>query len=479
MPAATVYLPINPTIDPSGVLVFGETVTTSDRIINLQTTVSVSSLQAFFKYQEDPTNRDNVFISTMRNNDGGLVADLSGSLTGLSDVDRASYVWWPGIVSTDSNYSNAGGALFHYTNVYEVLLSQIAYVIFGHPLAKAGIANDTDILSHFNSENVARLLVNDLESLNSSNLRVIYQQMVAQDPARFNVQDSTAGANGTNNPLPDSLPFKDGDTIRFEVTLSPYTVSLWGGAVDTIGNGYNVAKNIGLIGTTFPSKTYTLHIGVGSNAVQIIQQGLMCDFQSRNYVTGSGVWYDSSVNSNSCAVGGNIPSTSNGFINFDGNTNYYISYTIPYQTTWTLSIWFNSRDGTVNNCPLVGEPNANGRRNYFIDYDTSSNIRGGFMLEDGNQVNTYGTSVSVPLDTWAYVSVSYDGMNLTTYLNGSNAGTSNVGSQSMGNGGNFTVGGFGWYSFFNGYIGDFNLYNRALSDAEVSSNYNATSNMYQ
>jgi hypothetical protein len=263
-----VYFPINTTIDPSGVEVFGETVTTSDRIIDLKNIVSVSSLQTFFKYQEDPTNRDNAIVSTMKANDAGLVSDLSGCLAGVSDVDRASYVWWSGIANTDPNYSNITSGLFHYTSVYEVLLSQIAYDLFGHPLAKAGIANDTDIISHFNSENLARSLVNDLESLSTSNLGVIYQQMVAQDPSRFNVQDSTAGATGPTNPLPNSLPFQIGDTLRFEITLSPYTVSSWGGAVDTTGNNYNISKSMGLIGTTFPSKTYTLNMGVGVSLIQ-------------------------------------------------------------------------------------------------------------------------------------------------------------------------------------------------------------------
>ena len=207
----------------------------------------------------------------------------------------------------------------------------------------------------------------------------------------------------------------------------------------------------------------------------IVQSDLLCEFQSQTFSSGNNIWYDSSVNYNTLGVYSGSPLSSNGFVYFNGSASY-LSYGIPIVNTWTLSIWFKSTDGTVDNCPLVGEPNANGQRNCFIDYDTSSNVRGGFMISGSS--NTYGTSVSVPVAIWTFMTVSYDGTNITTYINGSNVGTSNVGSQIMSSDTNFRLGGLEGTPLFKGFVGEFSLHNRALSNLEVFYNYNITSNIY-
>jgi hypothetical protein len=267
MPAALVYLPINTLIDPSGVQVFGETVTTSDLIIDLSGTLSAADLSAFLQYKENPANRDLSVVSCKAVADAegvALVADLSGCVNSLAQCDLSGGAWWTG-VSADPQYSNQAAAMYNYSSLAEVLLGQIAYDLFGHPLAKAGIANDTEILAYIKTNKPSEALVTSIVSASADNgLNVVFQQLVKQDPARFAVQDSSGGvAPGApgSNPDPVNMPFQAGDHIRFEVTLNTYAVSSFSnsaGSADT--GGYDVSKALFSTAAGATTHTYTVDV---------------------------------------------------------------------------------------------------------------------------------------------------------------------------------------------------------------------------
>ena len=397
MTNVTVYIPINTTIDPSGVQVFGEMVTTSDRIINCEVTIDVANILPVFRYQEDPTNRDNVVVTTVPSNDSEFVSDLSGTLNGLADLDLSSYSWWPAL-SSASYYGNSTNAMYHYTSVYEVLLSQIAYDLFGHPLAKAGIANDVEILSYFQQQNLARMLTNDLESLSSSALRVVYQQMVEQAPLRFNHQDSAAGTTGAGDPLPVALPFQEGDTIRFEVTLAGYNVTSFGTSVDTTSTGYSVSKNQGLISTSNGPVTYTLNVNIGAAPI------------SQSFVFDGNTYLSLATNSN-------LPL---------GNTAY------------TNEAWIKTNsygNGDIGNYGIVGWGD------YYIPYSVN-----GFRLFSPGLQNYWWNqdlTVSAPsiIDgAWHHVVAQHDGLNRSIYIDGVLIGSDRVGTHNVTQYNNLTIG---------------------------------------
>ena len=484
-----VYFPINTAIDPSGVQVFGETVTTSDRIINCEVTVALSNILPFFRYQEDPSNRDNTVVTTVSANDGEFVSNLANSLNGNADLDMGSLTaWWPNLAGKPY-YGNQSNAMYHYTSVYEVLLSQIANDLFGHPLAKAGIANDNEILAYFQSQNLARLLVNDIE--NSSNLRVVYQQMVEQAPLRFNTQDSAAGTNGVNGTLPVPLPFQEGDTIRFEITLASYNVGLFGGAVDSINSGYSVTKQLGM-SSNYGSNTYTVNIMIGSNPTSssIIQSGLLVDLESANYMGGA-TWLDSSPNNNNATLAAGAGILSNGYVYFNGATNFTLA-NLGFLPNWTLSIWYKP-PSTFTSTVLVFGEEYNNNQNYSIVMDdgkylgciaNSTPFNGSNTILPSSNWNDYivayeGPSTTLNEGIWNNFVVTYDGTTMKNYLNKTVIGTSNLSVTPISSGQPICVGGgdvFG--NYITGLFGEALIYNRALSANEVTSNYNATSNYY-
>ena len=390
MTNVTVYIPINTTIDPSGVQVFGEMVTTSDRIINCEVTIDVANILPVFRYQEDPTNRDNVVVTTVPSNDSGFVSDLSGTLNGLADLDLSSYSWWPAL-SSAPYYGNSTNAMYHYTSVYEVLLSQIAYDLFGHPLAKAGIANDVEILSYFQQQNLARMLTNDLESLSSSALRVVYQQMVEQAPLRFNHQDSAAGTTGAGDPLPVALPFQEGDTIRFEVTLAGYNVTSFGTSVDTTSTGYSVSKNQGLISTSNGPVTYTLNVNIGA--------------ETKQSVINKSFTFPYDVNDNDAKK-----------LTLSSNTNLPLG-----NDSYTIELWvkINPAVDTLSG-GFVGWGNVSGPLDSQIFAFDSSHLSVYWGAQGNGQF-----SISTPLcdNTWHHVVSQYDGTTRSVYLDGTLVGS--------------------------------------------------------
>ena len=421
MSSVTVYFPINTTIDPSGVQVFGETVTTSDRIINCEVTIDVVNILPVFRYQEDPTNRDNVVVTTVPSSDAGFVSDLSGTLNGLADLDLSSYSWWPAL-SSASYYGNSANAMYHYNSVYEVLLSQIAYDLFGHPLAKAGIANDVEILSHFQQQNLARMLVNDLESLSSSALRVVYQQMVEQAPSRFNHQDSAAGTTGTGDSLPVALPFQDGDTIRFEVTLAGYNVTSFGTAVDTANPGYSVAKNQGLISTSNGPVTYTLNVNIGeTKSKPVINQSFTFAYDPNG------------VQKISLSSNANLPL---------GNDSY------------TIELWAKG-DGAAPTGIFVGWGDAGTYENMnTLSYD-SARISAIWSVNDDHSTNPH-FPISNPINdnTWHHIVSQYDGTTRSVYLDGILVGSNVPGfTPTVSDYSTLTIGSFNNGEYFDSFYG--------------------------
>ena len=260
-----VYLPINTLIDPSGVQVFGETVTTSDLIIDLSGTLSAADLSAFMQYMENPANRDLSVVSVKAASSAegvALAADLSGCVNSpaMCDLAASGSVWWAPLANT-----NQASAMNNYNSLAEVLLSQIADDLFGHPLAKAGIANDTEILDYIKANDPGSALVASVVAASADNgLNVVFQQLLEQAPLRFGAQDTSGGVQPTStpvNPLPVNMPFQAGDHIRFEVTLNTYAVSSFNNSSqDANAGGYSVNKALFSSSAGTSTHTYTVDV---------------------------------------------------------------------------------------------------------------------------------------------------------------------------------------------------------------------------
>lgn len=282
-----VYVPVNAAFASVDVEIFGETVTTTNRIVYSQSqALTAADLGSFIQYAESSANRDDVVISTTS---AGLTACQTSLATVADepvDLDTNYADWWKDGAVTVQNSTR----YLHFGSLAEFLLAQIAYDVLGHPMAKAGIANDTAIIDNFVSSGptgVAAAVVNAIDaaantkansSPGSGSLRLAYQQLFKQVPGRFQVQDSTAGSGNAANPntddtLPKDMPFEAGDRIRFEITLDNYNVRTFnttsnpttasGNGLDSatgVNMGVTAGANSGLQYTTYGRNTYTLDL---------------------------------------------------------------------------------------------------------------------------------------------------------------------------------------------------------------------------
>lgn len=162
---------------------------------------------------------------------------------------------------------------------------------------------------------------------------------------------------------------------------------------------------------------------------------------------------------------------------FNG-TNQYIDTTLTTnRDAFTFSIWLKqTKDGTYQ-APLSEARDCCGSGYRGIDFKTSYSANNASVAlwagGSGSAVGTGGTTIS--LDTWTHFVGSYDGSTLRFYKNGalisSAAYTGAIGTPGdtlkIGRTGAATAGWFG------GSIDDIRIYNRALSDQEILTTYNA------
>jgi hypothetical protein len=143
-------------------------------------------------------------------------------------------------------------------------------------------------------------------------------------------------------------------------------------------------------------------------------------------------------------------------VNVVGNFGTYSNYTICY---WAV------RDAE-NKMPIGSRLNAN-----FYWYGDNS---WRYTHSGGGGEYYYAKNVSIPLGSWGHLCVVYNGANVSIYRQGiyqgqqSTTGTANW-SQGIRIGNAYAAGGYFW----NGKISTVQFYNRALSAAEITQNFNA------
>ena len=190
------------------------------------------------------------------------------------------------------------------------------------------------------------------------------------------------------------------------------------------------------------------------------------------------LWTDiTNNNRNGLLVNGVTYDSSNGgLMTFDGS-NDYVSVTNFMGTlnTFTISHWVNlSFDQTGRTIFSNFNPSGNG---WVTGISDSTPNRLKFYLGGGNTLESSSNLVS---NTWYYVVVTYNNGNPKIYINGA---LNNTTSTSINFTGNYVytndIGRLGnGGQTFAGKIGSVQVYNRALSDAEVLQNYNNTKSRF-
>ena len=230
-----------------------------------------------------------------------------------------------------------------------------------------------------------------------------------------------------------------------------------------------------------------------------------------NYVPTNGLlgWWpfngnanDESGNGNNGTVNGaTLTADRNGLANsgysFNGTSNYIIvpnNNTLNLSNKYTISLWVNLPDyssspAQPNNVgaldyprTLLGKPHTSGWSSGYNICLTPSEKKIGTGAANMTccQNVGIGSNFIAPLNTWTNIIVTYDGITLKIYTNGNldnySNGTINIdaSSEPLYFGKEFTTAPDNWYRWFKGKLDDIAIYNRALTQQEITALYTGT-----
>lgn len=201
---------------------------------------------------------------------------------------------------------------------------------------------------------------------------------------------------------------------------------------------------------------------------------LNVDASNINSYSGSGTtWTDISLKGNNGTITNATFTTLSGVdtFSFDG-TGDYVSIGQPLQTasSYSISAWVNANT-TTGSLNIVSSENSP----FWIANGTLyAGVGGNYMAV---------SSGSFPTGVWKFVSMTFNDTTNTMklFINGSLVNTNSSVSESYTS--ELTFIGSHYYggsptSYWNGYIASVSIYNRALSDTEVSSHFERTRYTY-
>jgi hypothetical protein len=200
---------------------------------------------------------------------------------------------------------------------------------------------------------------------------------------------------------------------------------------------------------------------------------------------GSGTtWTDLSGNGNTGTLtnGPTYSSANFGSIVFDGTNDYATCSNILNFTTesFTFNAWFylsNFIPSAPDQGPILfykGSFNTNG---YYCQFGQNGSIN--FVTNQSGAYQSSGTAAGIiSLNTWYCLSLVRSGSNITIYVNGNQSSSSNSHINPTSSSDSFLLCSYNFGIYSNFRISQFSAYNRALSAAEVSQNFNALRGRY-
>lgn len=216
-----------------------------------------------------------------------------------------------------------------------------------------------------------------------------------------------------------------------------------------------------------------------SNGPGIVTTGLVLALDAsdlNSYVSGSTTWFDVSGNSNSGSLvnGPTFSSANNGSIVFDGVDDYVNcgnSTILDVGNNITVNSWFYVNSISSYQA-IVSKQFTDGSAGWELA-NSSGNLRS-TLRPSATQINLSVAGLAV--GNWYMGTFTFNNTTLILYLNGVQIGsTSTGGPVTLNTSRPLQIGvrEISSVAYFNGNISNVNIYNRALSAAEVLQNYNA------
>ena len=311
-------------------------------------------------------------------------------------------------------------------------------------------------------------------------------------------------------------PFINGDWNNIFITYDGTTLSTYvnGTLLGTVGSGEISTDGGGQyrIGSRWDQSSYI----VGEIGELTIYRGAMTPYAITNYYnrtssaypnnptnvyvpilsliassySGSGLWQNTTTLPGTVAgaslASGTIAKNGegNGII-LDGST-YWTFPNVGAGSVWTLAVWFKNTGSPVGDTyPCIvtqedGEVDSISFINMLLVYPNNNypELQAGFFRSDP-AFFYLGSPYTVPNNIWTYYTITYDGDNLTTYINGTSTGFTKHGIASRDSGLQYRIG-RRWDvdSYIVGEIGEVTIYNTVLDPSAISQRFNATRSTY-
>ena len=238
-----------------------------------------------------------------------------------------------------------------------------------------------------------------------------------------------------------------------------YSVGGAGGSGIVIVRYYGSQKATG--GTITSSGGYTIHTFTSSGT-----------FTPTGWI---GLKDISSGGFTSTVIGSTYSSDNNGVYSFNGSTNRIATNCSLQLTDFTIGVWFKALGNTGGYDRIIDKLYSNGTM--LMRNSSASNSWGGGVLESSGP---YGRFLTLTDGQWHYLVSIRSGTTHTLYGDGiTNTVSGTVSGTALSN---IPFGIGSWYDgsaqYFNGQIGQVQVYNRALSADEVLENFNAMRGRY-
>ena len=210
------------------------------------------------------------------------------------------------------------------------------------------------------------------------------------------------------------------------------------------------------------------------NGESIVTNGLVLNLDPAKYISGS-TWRDTSETGLDATLNGTYtysPTANKGTFTFDGSTAYASRSNSSYLDTtgtqpFTVSIWFKTTTNARQYLIAQGDNNSDYTNNFQLFIDTTAF----FSMGTGSSASYVQLSNAITIGKWYHMVGTFDGYNMTLYLNGQNV-QSGTWSSTRQTGGSLYIGKRVGTGFTSGNIGPVQIYNRALTQSEVQRNYN-------